>query len=124
MFFWIKTIILSSLVLGVVGVYKYVENLQKENVELQSQLTMQGLLIDSRDQELKYIKESLQFSYQLNRTLNEKLQASRLAAIEAKKVFDEHDFAYLLEKKPGLMSNRMRDGTKRLFLAIEEEANK
>jgi hypothetical protein len=52
--------------------------------------------------------------------LNLEMQKHKGANDALVKLFSDHDFAKLLQAKPGLVQSRMRSATKRLFKQLEE----
>lgn len=49
--------------------------------------------------------------------------AARKQVRELQALFNGHDFNDLLQKKPGLIQNRMQKGTKQVFKEFEDEIN-
>lgn len=130
--FFNPTLLLGIALIAVIGLgYVYVHKQKVSIARMKAELILNELTMDAKDGEIaakvveiQLLKDSMAFSKQIRDSLNLELKESRFIYTEAKKVFDEHDFAYLLERKPELMSDRMRDGTDRVFTAIEREANR
>lgn len=100
-----------------------IEQLQAEIIISDLAFTSKVGELESKNIEIEMLKDSMEFSNSIRAHLDLELKESRFNYIKAIKVFDSHDFEYLLESKPELMSNRMRDGTDRVFTAIEKAAN-
>lgn len=49
--------------------------------------------------------------------------AARRQVQELQAIFNGHDFNNLLQKKPGLIQNRMQTGTNKIFKEFEDEIN-
>lgn len=126
------TVILVAVVASATLIgYRHINNLSDTVIQLNAELVLSNLAFESKQGELlaknteiQRLRKSMEFSNSIRAHLDLELKKSNFTYLHAKKVFDEHDFRLLLETKPNLMSDRMRDGTDRVFTLIEEAANK
>jgi septal ring factor EnvC (AmiA/AmiB activator) len=56
--------------------------------------------------------------------LNKRLYSAHAEVDRLSKLFEDHDFAELVKKKPGLITRRIRSATKRVFDSFQEFASK
>ena len=124
---YIKFGAVAGCMLAVYLAYSYVTGLQEDNSRLQLDLQARDIAIASkdgqlaaRDIELDDYKGRLLESAQEQAALNGELNQARANSEYMKGVFADHDFAKLLEKKPGLMARRMANGSRRVFLELEQ----
>ncbi len=100
--------------------YRYVTNLQ-EKVEFQMgelvKLETANLtLVAEREQ----IKESLDENRENQLVLQEDLRVAREDKESLIKLFADHDFTNLVNKKPGLIELRINKGTDKVFQELED----
>ena len=108
------------LVGGVVtGGYFYVDNLRKENVQLQKDKTIlkenNAELKDGIKKQQKTINAVKRDSERKNRIIidtTKKFQKSRSAINELEKKLERHDLGMLARRKPGLVENIVNKATK------------
>ena len=108
---------------GVVyGGYRYVENLQQENRILASN----NATLEASEASLKLTLETTKLEIdRVNKErdeLNDELNKAREKMQRMVKLFSDHDFANLVDKKPGLIQNRINKGTAKVFKEFEEES--
>lgn len=107
---------LSSVYFG----YRYVSNMQEDLTYAKSQVESMTLILESKEESIRIMKEGIERQQQLHDALQSSLSETRNDVAKITKVFGNHDFANLLKKKPGLVHTRMLRATRRLFNDIEE----
>jgi hypothetical protein len=71
----------------------------------------------------KLYKERVDESFRSLEMVQRELEESRKRHREMVGVFERHDLGALIKAKPGLITRRMRSGTKRMWLDVEEATN-
>lgn len=124
---YIKLGAVAGCLLAVYLGYTYVVGLQERNAQYQLDIQAQSVTIATRDGQLTAREEEIDdYKGRLleaaaeRATLDADLKQARENSNYMKGVFADHDFAKLLEKKPGLIGRRMRDATRRVFGELEQ----
>jgi len=110
-------VLITSLVYG--G-YRYVGNLQEENRVLASTNATLEASNTSLTATLENTKFEIERIARERDELNGELQKSRVKMQRMVKLFADHDFANLVDKKPGLIQNRINKATDHTFKEFEE----
>jgi len=103
--------------------YLYVTNLQ-DKVEFQAgEITK----LETANKTLTAEREQLETDLAENKVnqgiLNEELHKAREDKDKLIKLFSDHDFTNLVNKKPGLIENRINKGTDKVFKELEDISN-
>ena len=117
--------------LGVIGVllltlgWYYVSNLQLKNdlqtAIIEKEAAQTSLLTAQHEKELADSQLS-QFAVKMAKIEQERAEA-RVEVEKMRDLFQDHDFAKLLSRKPGLIENRMIKKTEEVFNEIEALTN-
>jgi len=103
--------------------YLYVSNLQEENGVLKANEAKLQLANDALVAEKKQFKENLAKTELLNKELNVEFKK----AVESKnaviKLFSDHNFTKIFNKRPTWIIKRMNAATIKIFKEIEDASN-
>jgi len=103
--------------------YLYVTNLQ-EKVEFQAgEISKLEIANKSLTAERKQLETDLAENKVNQEILNEELHKAREDKDKLIKLFSDHDFTRLVNKKPGLIENRINKGTDKVFKELEDISN-
>ncbi len=100
--------------------YRYVVNLQEDAAAWQAKAVALELVVENQEAAISVLRKGVEQQQVLHDALAKDLSAARSQVDNVTKVFSNHDFSELLKAKPGLIHNRMRAGTKRVFLDFEK----
>ena len=123
-FSYTKILVVIAVLAIIAGGYLYVTNLQTKNAELTASLATAQLANKTLTEEKNDIIRRLEVSKFEQDKLNNSLNESREKYNATVKIFSDHDFEKLAKSKPGLISNRMKAATKKVFDEVEKESNK
>jgi len=112
-----------AIVTTITGGYYYVQTLQDNLVEAQEANAKYQISIQLKEQELTSLTTQLEVAKKARDEAELSFALARESAAKLDKVFGNHDFGRLLHDKPGLINNRMRDGTAKLFHDLESASN-
>ena len=99
--------------------YLYVTGLQ-EKVEFQAkEIVKLETSNQSLEKKLGQVEEDLEENKKNQAVLNEELQQAREDKGELIKLFSDHDFTNLVNKKPGLIEKRINKATDKVFDELE-----
>jgi len=99
--------------------YLYVTNLQ-EKVEFQAkEITKLETANITLTAEREQLKDDIKENKENQAVLNEDLRKARVDKDKLIKLFSDHDFTNLVNKKPGLIEKRINKATDKLFKELE-----
>lgn len=117
-------LIIAGIVLAVLGgVGLYIKSIIDDNAILKGNQRQLETALDLKDDEISAMQDmaaSRSERAQVSRTALWAAQA-QVDGLEAK--LERHDLATLVKRKPGLVTRRMKTGTKKIFRKIEDAAN-
>jgi predicted nuclease with TOPRIM domain len=103
--------------------YTYVTNLQ-EKVEFQGkEITKLETANKTLTAEREQLKDDLKENKENQAILNEDLRKARVDKDKLIKMFSDHDFTKLVNKKPGLIEKIINKGTDKVFKELEDISN-
>ncbi len=113
-----------AIVLSVYFGYIYVTNLQEDNIRLEKNVTTLKISVESLTKLNEDINRQVENSKENLTTLYKQFDKAEEDKKKLVRLFANHDFARLLNKKPGLITKRMVKATQKRFKEIENEINK
>jgi hypothetical protein len=117
MYGWILTIILSG-VIGF-GAWYYYTTTQKKLADQAAELAIMEGAINSYELRIQAMSREAETQAENNRILTLAIQAADDEQRRLHKILRSHDLTALAKAKPGLIENRINDGTKKVFDDIE-----
>ena len=123
MFFGIqKYLIGGALILSVAGgAYFYINNLRMKVATLESERAVLSVANDNLSKTLENALESSRQQSERISSLQDRLSVAERQSDELKRILLDHDLTDLALKKPGLIEERVNDGTKDIFRTIESD---
>ena len=103
--------------------YTYVTNLQKKVEFLSGEVKTLEISNKTLTAERAQLKTDLKENKRNQEILNTELREARKGKDELIKLFSDHDFAKLVEKKPGLIEIRINKATDKVFKELEDISN-
>lgn len=100
--------------------YKYVTNLQETVVEQAEKITELKISNESLTAEREQLESDLKDNRENQAVLHEELREARKQKDGLIKLFSDHDFAKLVNAKPGLIEKRINKGTDKVFQELED----
>lgn len=100
--------------------YTYITNLQEKVVFQAEEITKLETANISLTEERAQFESDLEDNKENQEILNEELREARAGKEELIKLFADHDFTNLVNKKPGLIQNLINKGTDKVFKEIED----
>ncbi len=127
MFSSYKFIIGGSIILfislGVFAGYKYVTNMQQQLKFQTAELTKIKISNKSLMANRTQLEQNIRDNKKNQTRLNVQLRNARTSKDKLIKLFSDHNFARLVNKKPGLMQIKINKGTDRVFKELEVISN-
>lgn len=112
-------VVAFGVVLG--GFYWYYQSSQATIQQLQENNSKLETAIDSKTAENRALRKRFEQQKELTSQLQKDLNNSEENLDELRSVLNNHDLTNLSLKKPGLIENRINDGTKEAFDEFEKE---
>jgi fructose-1,6-bisphosphatase len=113
-----------AVVLTIYFGYIYITNLQEDNVRLEKNVTTLKISVESVQRLNEKINREVEESKLNLANLYKKFNKAQEDKQKLVKMFANHDFAKLLQKKPGLITKRMIKATKKRLAEVQDEINK
>jgi hypothetical protein len=113
-----------AVVLTIYFGYIYITNLQEDNIRLEKNVTTLKISIESTKRLNEQLNKDVEDSKINLSELYKKFNKAQEDKQKLVKMFANHDFARLLQKKPGLITKRMIKATKKRLAEVQDEINK
>lgn len=102
------------------GLVYYVKSMQKDLAHYQTEARVLGNAYEASKNRIDQLKERVRLQSIANEKLAHDLAEAREPAKAMEKLFSDHDMETLVEKKPGLMQNKMRRATDEMYRQLEQ----
>jgi hypothetical protein len=123
MMFGIQKYLINGVLLLAIGGggYYYVKNLTTKVSLLESQKAVLSASNQSLSQTLEQTRESARLQAERISNLQDRLTSAETQSNELKRILLDHDLTDLALRKPGLIEERVNDGTQSVFRNIESD---
>lgn len=120
---WFKLALFAGVLLAVYLAYNWFTGVLDENNELKTANALQVETIKAKDAQIEFEQDITNIEREARSDAETKLETARQEEKKLISLFQEHDFDNLLQKKPGLIINRVNAGTKRVFSRAANSIN-
>lgn len=120
---WFKLALFAGVLLAVYLAYNWFTGVLDENNELKTANALQVDTIKAKDAQIEFEQDITNIEREARSDAETKLETARQEEKKLISLFQEHDFDNLLQKKPGLIINRVNAGTKRMFSRAANSIN-
>jgi len=103
--------------------YRYVVNLQEANATLREEKQTLEISLQTITQEKENLVTRMEVSNEKLIELDTKLSKAREDVNRTLRLFSDHDFTNLVQRKPGLLEKLMQKATKKEFDEMEKIVN-
>lgn len=103
------------------GGYYYINNLRTKVSLLESQKAVLSASNENLSQTLEQTRESARLQAERISSLQDRLTSAENQSNELKRILLDHDLTDLALRKPGLIEERVNDGTQNVFRDIESD---
>lgn len=120
---WFKLALFAGVLLAVYLAYNWFTGVLDENNELKTANALQAETIKTKDAQIEFERDLVTIETEAREHAETEMNAAREREQQAIKLFQEHDFDNLLQKKPGLIIKRVNAGTQRVFSNAADSIN-
>lgn len=120
---WLKIALIGGVLLAVYLAYNWFTGVLDENNELKTANAMQAETIKAKEAQIEFEKYITNIEREARNEAEQEVEIARQEEKKLISLFQEHDFDNLLQKKPGLILNRINNGTQRLFSNAADSIN-